>query len=62
MAYLPHGPLKSQETFFGAMLCILTQQAAAALGPDDMGALQPALSNAPGPALQEFDEAQQSTR
>lgn len=61
-AHLPHCPLKSRETFFGAVLYILTEQAAAALGPDGMGAPQPALSEAPGPALQEFDEAQQPGR
>ena len=61
-AHLPRGPLKSRETFFGAVLYILTEQAAVALGPDGMRAPQPPLSEAPGPALQEFDEAQQTTR
>jgi len=61
-AHLPHGPFKSRETLFGAVLYSLTEQAAAARGPAGAGAPQPALSEAPGPALQEFDEAQQPTR
>lgn len=57
-AHLPHCPLESQEKVSGAVLYILTEQAAEAQAPNGMGAPQPA----PGPALQEFNEAQRSTR